>query len=88
MYEENDPWPFKCFECLEEFTKVIGRLKARNIPRHPTSGSRLAYSDERLLFASPTVNSRRILKFGKICYSCRPSVRGRSPRIGLQLGWA
>jgi hypothetical protein len=27
MYEDKDPWPFKCRECGEEFTKEIGWLK-------------------------------------------------------------
>jgi hypothetical protein len=27
MYEDNDPWPLKCPECGEEFTKKIGWLK-------------------------------------------------------------
>jgi len=29
MYEDEDPWPFKCPECGEEFTEKIGRLKAQ-----------------------------------------------------------
>lgn len=29
MYENKDPWPFKCPECGEEFTKEIGWLKAQ-----------------------------------------------------------
>jgi hypothetical protein len=29
MYEDDDPWPFKCPECGEEFTKEIGWLKAQ-----------------------------------------------------------
>ncbi len=29
MYEDKDPWPFKCPECGEEFTKEIGWLKAQ-----------------------------------------------------------
>jgi hypothetical protein len=29
MYEDKDPWPFKCPECGEEFTEQIGRLKAQ-----------------------------------------------------------
>jgi hypothetical protein len=29
MYEDKDPWPFKCPECGEEFTQEIGWLKAQ-----------------------------------------------------------
>jgi len=29
MYEDKDPWPFKCPECGEEFTEEIGGLKAQ-----------------------------------------------------------
>lgn len=29
MYEDKDPWPFKCPQCGEEFTEEIGRLKAQ-----------------------------------------------------------
>lgn len=29
MYEDKDPWPFRCPECGEEFTEEIGRLKAQ-----------------------------------------------------------
>ena len=29
MYEDKDPWPFKCSDCGEEFTKEIGWLKAQ-----------------------------------------------------------
>jgi hypothetical protein len=29
MYQDKDPWPFKCPECGEEFTEEIGRLKAQ-----------------------------------------------------------
>jgi hypothetical protein len=29
MYEDKDPWPFKCPQCGEEFTKEIGRLKTQ-----------------------------------------------------------
>jgi hypothetical protein len=29
MYENEDPWPFKCPECGEEFTKEIGWLKTQ-----------------------------------------------------------
>jgi hypothetical protein len=31
MYEDKDPWPFKCPQCGEEFTKEIGWLKAQPI---------------------------------------------------------
>jgi hypothetical protein len=27
MYESNDPWPFKCPNCLHEFTEKIGRIQ-------------------------------------------------------------
>jgi hypothetical protein len=30
MYEDKDPWPFKCPECGEEFTKEIGWLKTQD----------------------------------------------------------
>jgi hypothetical protein len=30
MYDDKDPWPFKCPECGEEFTKEIGWLKAQS----------------------------------------------------------
>jgi hypothetical protein len=29
MYEDKDPWPFRCPQCGEEFTKEIGWLKAQ-----------------------------------------------------------
>ena len=29
MYEDKDPWPFRCPQCGEEFTEEIGRLKAQ-----------------------------------------------------------
>jgi hypothetical protein len=32
MYDDKDPWPFKCPECGEEFTKEIGWLKAQSHP--------------------------------------------------------
>ena len=28
MYEDKDPWPFRCPQCGNEFTEEIGRLKA------------------------------------------------------------
>jgi len=27
MYEDDDLWPLKCPECLEEFSEKIGRIK-------------------------------------------------------------
>jgi hypothetical protein len=41
MYEDKDPWPLKCPECGEEFTKEIGWLKT-----HSEVG---AASDKRLI---------------------------------------
>ena len=29
MYEDDDPWPFRCQQCGEEFTEQIGQLKAQ-----------------------------------------------------------
>ena len=29
MYEDKDPWPFRCPQCGNEFTEEIGRLKAQ-----------------------------------------------------------
>jgi hypothetical protein len=29
MYEDADPWPFRCPKCGEEFTEGIGRLKTQ-----------------------------------------------------------
>jgi hypothetical protein len=31
MYEDKDPWAFKCPDCGEEFTEEIGRLKAQTL---------------------------------------------------------
>jgi hypothetical protein len=28
LYEAYDPWPFKCSNCLHEFTEQIGRVQA------------------------------------------------------------
>ena len=35
MYEDKDPWPFKCPKCGEEFTKEIGWLKTRALVKCP-----------------------------------------------------
>jgi hypothetical protein len=35
MYEDHDPWPFKCPECGEEFTEQIGRLKTQGFAKCP-----------------------------------------------------
>jgi hypothetical protein len=35
MYEDKDPWPIKCPECGEEFTKEIGWLKTHSEVRCP-----------------------------------------------------
>jgi integrase len=35
MYEDKDPWPFKCPECGEEFTKEIGWLKTHTEVKCP-----------------------------------------------------
>ena len=35
MYEEEDSWPIKCRECLNEFTEKIGRLKTDASVRCP-----------------------------------------------------
>jgi hypothetical protein len=30
MYEDKDPWPFRCPDCGKEFTEEIGRLKTQS----------------------------------------------------------
>ncbi len=40
MYEDKDLWPFKCPQCLKEFTEEIGRLKANPAVICPDCGLR------------------------------------------------
>ena len=46
MYQDNYPWPIKCIVCLNEFTKEVGRMKAREEVRCPLCGLRIVYSVE------------------------------------------
>ena len=44
MYEDNYPWPIKCSNCLNEFTKQIGSMKAGEEIRCPDCKLRFVYS--------------------------------------------
>ena len=43
MYEDKDPWPFKCPRCKQEFTEPIGTLKTQAIVRCPGPGCSMRF---------------------------------------------
>ncbi len=51
MYEDEDFWPIKCFQCKEEFVEKIGRIKAGEETRCPNCGIRYTHPTEQFLLA-------------------------------------
>ena len=51
MYEDDDLWPIKCPECLEEFVEKIGRMKAGEKSRCPGCSLNLRHPTEEFLLA-------------------------------------
>ena len=51
MYEDKDLWPIKCFDCKEEFTEEIGRIKAGVRSRCPSCELSFPHPHEQFLLA-------------------------------------
>jgi hypothetical protein len=59
MYEDEDEWPIKCLECLNEFTEKIGRLKANEAVSCPECGLSHKYSREEFGLAPTQAQENR-----------------------------
>jgi hypothetical protein len=73
MYEDEDLWPIKCPECLDEFTEQIGRMKAGQQSRCPGCSLNLRHPKEEFALTLAEAKAGRLDPWGNMLRLQKPA---------------